>query len=116
MSVELYLVLLMCSTVATIVLTEALKRLLNASGTLYRANIVTLDASMFCGTLTGLLFKSVLGLGLSFSFVQVVRLAVVILSTWIASMVVYDKMQQTIRQYREYKERKWLDGKKKEKA
>ena len=106
MSVELYLTLLFFSVTTTILLTEALKKLLNASETPYRANAVALDAAMVCGTLIGLIFKTYLGLGLSFSLEQINRLAVVILSTWIVSMVVYDKIKQTIKQYKKFKELK----------
>lgn len=110
MSVELYLTLLLCSTIATILLAEALKRLLNASETPYRANAVALDAAMLCSTLMGLIFKTYLRLGLSFSVEQVTRLLLLILSTWIVSMVVYDKAVQTVKQYRKHRELK-MEGK-----
>ena len=113
MSVELYLQLLTCSVIATILLAEAFKKLLNASDTPYRANVVALDAAMLCSTFMGLVFKTVLKLGLSFSAEQVTRLVLVILSTWIVSMVVYDKAVQTVKQYKKFKELK--GGKKDEK-
>lgn len=111
MSVELFLTLLLCSTIATMITTEAFKKLLNASETQYRANAVALDASMICGTLMGLIFKTYLGLGLSFSAEQVMRLLLVILSTWFTSMYVYDKLMQTIRQYKKYYSLKQADEK-----
>lgn len=103
MSVELYLFLLLLSVIGTILLTEALKRLLNSAGVPYRANTVALDSAMICSTLVSIILKNHLDLGLSFSPTQVTRLLLVILSTWFVSMWVYDKMVQTMRQYKKFK-------------
>lgn len=103
MSVELYLFLLLISVICTISLTEALKRLLNTVDVPYRTNAVVLDSAMISGTLVSIILKNHLNLGLSFSPTQVTRLLLVILSTWFVSMWVYDKMVQTMRQYKEFK-------------
>lgn len=103
MSVELYLFLLLLSVIGTILLTEALKRLLNSAGVPYRANAVALDSAMICSTLVSIILKNYLNLGLSFSATQVTRLLLVILSTWFAAMFVYDKMVQTKKQYKKFK-------------
>lgn len=106
MSVELYLFLLMLSVIFTIGLTWALKRLLNKAGVPYRANAVVLDSAMLSSTLVSVMLKNHLNLGLSFSATQVTRLLLVILSTWLASMLVYDKAIQTREQYRRYRKEK----------
>ena len=106
MSVELYLSLLLISVIFTILLTEALKRLLNSVGAPYRTNAVVLDSAMICSTLVGIIFKTYLNLGLSLSPTQIIRLLLVILSTWFVSMVVYDKMVQTKKQYKKFKKMK----------
>lgn len=106
MSVELYLTILLLSTILTILLANFLKQLLNSVDVPYRTNAVVLDSAMVCSTFVSLILKSYLNLGLSFSAEQVTRLLLVILSTWIVSMVVYDKMVQTKEQYKGYKEEK----------
>lgn len=106
MSVELYLFLLVLSVIGTILLTEALKRLLNSADVPYRTNAVVLDSAMISGTLVSIILKNYLGLGLSFSSTQVTRLLLVILSTWFVSMFVYDKLVQTREQYRRYRKMK----------
>lgn len=106
MSVELYLFILLISVIFTILLTWALKRLLNSADVPYRANAVALDSAMISGTLVSIILKNHLNLGLSFSAEQVTRLLLVILSTWFASMLVYDKLVQTREQYRRYREMK----------
>lgn len=106
MSVELYLFILLLSVIFTISLTEALKRLLNNAGVPYRANAVALDSAMLSSTLVSIIIKNHLNLGLSFSATQVTRLLLVILSTWFASMFIYDKLKQTKEQYKRYRERK----------
>ena len=104
MSVELFLTLLIGSTLFTMALTEALKRLLNASETPYRANIVVLDSAMLSCTGLSVVYRIPFGLG--FEFMQVVRLVFLILCTWHTSMFVYDKLRQTVRQYKRFKELK----------
>lgn len=106
MSVELYLTILLLSTILTILLANFLKQLLNRVDVLYRANAVVLDSAMVCSTFVSLIFKTYLKLGLSFSAEQVTRLLLVILSTWLVSMVVYDKLDQTKAQYKKYREKK----------
>lgn len=104
MSVELYLSILLCSVICTISLTEALKRLLNRTGTPYRTNAVVLDSAMISSITVSLIFKTFLNLGLSLSVEQIVRLLLVVLSVWFTSMVAYDKVVQTKEQYMKYKE------------
>lgn len=106
MSVELYLSILLCSVICTILLTESLKSLLNRTGTPYRTNAVVLDSAMVSSATVGLIFKTFLNLGLSLSVEQVVRLLLVVLSVWFTSMIVYDKAVQTKEQYKKYKEKK----------
>lgn len=101
MTVDDFLFLLVTSTAVTIVLTHALKRLLNKADTPYRANIVTLDSAMISCTGISILFRIPKGLG--YSPILVNRLVILILCTWFLSMFVYDKLRQTVKQYRAYK-------------
>lgn len=101
MSVELFFTLLLSSTIVTIALTEALKRLLNASETPYRANAVALDSAMLSCTGLSVIYRIPFGLG--FERVQVFRLIALIFCTWLVSMFVYDKLVQFVRQHREVK-------------
>lgn len=104
MGVDLFLTLLMSSTIATIFLADALKTILDASGTRYRTNAVVLDSAMISTTGIGILYRIPFGLG--FQPIQIYRLFLLIVCTWFLSMLVYDKIKQTKRQYKEYKENK----------
>ena len=111
MSIELFLALLFCSTITTIMMTESFKKMLDATGMPYRTNAVALDAAMIWTTLIGVIFKTYLKLGLSLSAIQVTRLILVILRTWILSMFIYDKFVQTVQQYKRYYSLKQADKK-----
>ena len=113
MSVELFLTLLMVSTIITVALTEALKRLLNASDTPYRANIVALDSAMLSCTGLSTIYRIPFGLG--FEIIQVIRLFFLILCTWHMAMFVYDKLRQTVQQYKKFKECKKEQARRKNK-
>lgn len=104
MSADLFLSLLTLSVVLTIVLTNALKTLLNAANVPYRAHAVVLDSAMVCCTGVGVLYRLPFGLGFEYS--QLLRLVLLILYTWVVSMVVYDKVIQTIEQYAEFRKKK----------
>jgi len=104
MSVELFLTLLLSSVIITISLSEALKRLLNASETPYRANIVALDSAMLSCTGVSVIYRLPFGLG--FEPVQLLRLVALVFCTWFTSMVVYDKLVQTVQQYKKFRELK----------
>ena len=102
MSIDLFLNLLISSTIATILLAEALKKLLNASETPYRANAVALDSAMVSCTGIGVIYRLPFGLG--FEPVQLFRLFALIFCTWLLSMCVYDKLVQFVHQHRKAKE------------
>ena len=102
MSVELFLTLMIGSVIITIPLTGALKKLLNASGTPYRANAVALDSAMIACTGLSVVYRIPFGLG--FDPAQVFRLIALIYCTWILSMVTFDKLRQFKKQHRKVKE------------
>ena len=104
MSVDLFLNLLTGSMIITIALTECLKKLLAAADTPYRTNAVVLDSAMISSTGVAVVYRLPFGLG--FEPIQVERLFLLILFTWFASMLVYDKLKQTKAQYKKYKEMK----------
>lgn len=104
MSVELFLFLLFSSIVITIFLTGFIKRLLVLSGTPHRDNIVAGIASLTASTGVGVIYRIPFGLG--FNPIQLLRLFLLIAFTWVMSMVVYDKVVQTIEQHKKYKKEK----------
>lgn len=104
MSADLFLTLLVGSVIITIPLTEALKKLLNASDTPYRANAVALDSAMLSCTGLSVVYRIPFGLG--YERVQVFRLVALIYCTWMLSMVTFDKLRQFKKQHRKVKELK----------
>lgn len=103
MSIDLFLTLLFSSTIVTIILTDALKKLLNASETPYRANAVVLDSAMVASTGVSVIYRIPFGLG--FDYIQLFRLLVLIVCTWLMSMITYDKLVQFKYQHKKAKER-----------
>lgn len=103
MTVCEFLFLLATSSIATIVMTEMLKWLLNKTDTPYRANAVALDSAMLSSTGVSILYRLSNGFSLGYSPVLVYRLVTLILCTWFASMLVYDKIKQFVDQHREFK-------------
>lgn len=104
MSVELFLILLITSTILTILLTDVLKKLLISTETQYRTHAVVLDSAMVCCTGVSVVYRIPFGLG--FEPILIVRLVLIIICTWFVSMVAYDKIKQTKKQYKEHKENK----------
>ena len=100
MSIELFLILILTSSFITILLTEGLKRLLVATETPHRDNIVAGFASATASTGVSIIYRIPFGLG--FSGVLLLRLILVIITTWVVSMVMYDKIIQTVGQHRRY--------------
>ena len=105
MTVDLFLTLLITSTIVTMALTESVKRLLLATDTPYRDNVVVWFCTMIACTGVGVAYRVPFGLG--FSFTQLTRLCVLMMFTWVLSMHVYDKVVQTVAQHKRYKECKY---------
>ena len=101
MSTDLFLNLLISSTIITIISAEALKRLLNATRTPYRANAIALDMAMISSVAVSVWYRRPFGLG--FESVQVFRLLALIIFTWFLSMYVFDKIAQYVEQHNEVK-------------
>lgn len=96
-----FLFLLISSTIITILLSEKLKILLNKTESPYRANIVALDSAMVSSTGMSMIHRW--GTLTEFGEVHLLRLVMLILLTWLVSMVVYDKLQQIKEQYKQFK-------------
>ena len=101
MTVDLFLFLLIPSSIITVILTDLLKTLLNKTDTPYRPNVVALDSAMVSATGISVLYR--IPKGLEYSSIQLSRLIALILFTWILSMFLYDKARQTVRQYKNFK-------------
>ena len=101
---DLFLVLLILSTVVKVVLSEFMKKLLRATDTPYRNNVVVWLCSMTACTGAGVVYRIPFGLG--FEVIQVARLLALIVMTWLLSMALYDRTLQTIRQHKKYMKNK----------
>lgn len=101
MSVDLFLILLTFSTTATIILTEGMKWLLIATETPHRNNVIAGFCAAVASTGVGVIYRVPFGLG--FSSEQLLRLVLLIIFTWLLSMVVYDKGVQTKEQHERYR-------------
>ena len=101
MSVDLFFLLLIPSTISTMILTEAMKRLLVATDSPHRDNIVARISCVTASTGVGVIYRIPFGLG--FSAEQLYRLIVLMFFSWMTSMVLYDKIIQTIEQHKRYK-------------
>ena len=101
MELDLFLILLISSAIITITLTEGMKRLLVATETPHRDNVVAWISSITASTGVGVIYRIPFGLG--FSVEQLLRLFALIFCTWLTSMLLYDKIVQTVDQNRRYK-------------
>ena len=104
MSVDLYLTLLLFSSFICLALTEALKTLLIATKTPHRSNVVALLCAFTSSTLVGVIYR--VPFGLHYEVVQVWRLFRLIITTWLLTMFIYDKLTQLGKQHRKYKKEK----------
>ena len=104
MIIELYLMLLISSTLLTILLTELVKKLLVQTTPVFRTNAVVLDASMI--SCTGISILCRVFFGTRFSLMLLARLIIWTIHTWFMATLAYDKIKQTREQYRKYREYK----------
>lgn len=107
MSVDLFLTLLVSSTIGTILLTGTLKRFLNTFGKNYKTNAIVLDSAMVSCTGICVLYRLPFGLG--FEPMQVIRLIYLIFFTWLLSMYLYDKLRQFDKQREDIKFKEMLE-------
>ena len=101
MSVELFLWLLLTSIIINIPLAEFVKNLMKVANLPYRKNIIPFYTSITVCTGVGVVYRIPFGLG--FEIIQVVRLVMLVLFTWMYSMLIYDKVKQTKKQHQRYK-------------
>lgn len=78
-------------------MTEAVKTVLDAKGVVYATNIVVAIVSVICSAAYGIIYPILIPTTVNASYV-VCTLILVVLS-WCGSMVGYDKIIQTLKQY-----------------
>ena len=101
MSIELYLSLLIVSTILTIILTGLFKRLLAETMHVFRTNMIVLNSSMIINSGICVIYR-IFFEQKSISIMPVLRFIILIIHTWFMATLAYDKMMQAKRQYIEY--------------
>lgn len=96
MSLTLFLQLLLIVSVVTGLLTEAIKKQLDELGKKYYSNLLAGIVAIFVGLFICIGYTILVGLTVTASII-VIYIALVILS-WVAAMVGYDKVVQAIGQ------------------
>ena len=104
MKVELFMYLLIISTLITMALTEIIKRLLERTSSPHRSNVVALLSAITASTGVGVIYRIPFGLG--FSFEQFNRLVLLVFFSWFFSTLLYDKFIQTVKEHKKYKKEK----------
>lgn len=97
MTITLFMALLVVLAIVTSLVTEAVKKFLDAFTYVeYASNMVVLIVAMVVGTL-GTATAYIL-LGISFTFANVICIGLMAVAVWIGAMVGYDKVIQLIEQ------------------
>lgn len=96
MTVEKFLVLLTILSVATSLITEAVKKFLSAKSTTYASNIVVLVISIIVGGIGTIVFY--MCTGIPWTALNIVMIFLMIVANWLGAMLGYDKIMQAISQ------------------
>lgn len=101
-NIEVFLLGLMLTSTLTGLTTEAVKKLLNESNIPYRANTLVGIVALFISTIVGIAY--ILLNAITFDAQSILCLIALIFMSWLSSMVGYDKVIQTIGQFKNNKE------------
>lgn len=96
MTITLFLVLLTACAVATSLLTEGVKKLLDGLGVSYAANILVLIIALLVGCGATAIYY--VNYGVPFNALNSVYLALMGIANWLGAMLGYDKVKQAIAQ------------------
>lgn len=98
MTVEIFLILLAVFAAVTSLGTEAVKKLLDSLKVTYTSNVVVLWVAVAVGGL-GMAAFYVLNDYIWTSF-EIICIALMIVANWLSAMLGYDKIKQTITQFK----------------
>lgn len=97
-NIEVFLLGLMLTSTLTGLTTEAVKKLLNESNIPYRANTLVGIVALFISTIVGIAY--ILLNAITFDAQSILCLIALVFMSWLSSMVGYDKVIQTIGQFK----------------
>lgn len=99
MTIEVFLALLMVLSSVNAVFTEAVKKFLDGYGVKYSSNVVALVDSIIVGALgTSVYYMLAV---VPFDAQHIMFLILMIVSTWVSSMIGYDKILQLVEQIKQ---------------
>lgn len=98
MDFETFLMLLAAMSVATSLVTEAVKACLDSLGFKYASNIVVLVVSILVGGLGTHIFYVMADI--SMNTVNTIYIFLMVAANWLVAMVGYDKVMQAIEQFK----------------
>lgn len=99
--IDIFLLGLLITSVATGLTTEAIKKIFAEYGATYRSNTIA-GITAVCLSI-GLGVSYVIVNALSFNAQTITSIAALIFTSWLCSMVGYDKVIQAIEQFKMYK-------------
>ena len=98
MTVELFLILLTAFSTATSLATEAVKKLLDSAGKKYATDLIVLVVSALIGG-GGTMAYYVIA-DSAWNATNILCIALMVVANWFGAMVGYDKVTQTIAQFK----------------
>lgn len=98
MTVEIFLILLAIFAAVTSLITEAVKKLFDSLKMTYKSNLVVLWVSIIVGCFGMGAFYELNGYALT-SFEYICALLMIV-ANWLSAMLGYDKVKQTITQFK----------------
>lgn len=97
MTVETFLTVLMACAIVTSLMTEAVKMFLDSVKIKYISNVVVLAVSVLVGGVVGTVYSMFIEFQLNN---QLIFTAIMIVANWLIAMLGYDKIIQTITQFK----------------
>ena len=98
MTVEIFLILLAILASVTSLVTEAVKMLLDSLKVTYTSNVVVLWVAVAVGGLGMAAFYMLNGY--AWTSFEIICIALMIVANWLSAMLGYDKIKQTIKQFK----------------
>ena len=98
MTVEIFLILLAILASVTSLVTEAVKMLLDSLKVTYTSNVVVLLVAVVVGGSGMAVFYELNGY--AWTSFEIICIALMIVANWLSAMLGYDKIKQTITQFK----------------
>lgn len=106
-NLQTFLMGLFCTSTLISLATEAVKKALSERGKSYHANTLTAIVALVVSSATGVGY--VVATNIDFTASTVVSIAAFVFMSWLCAMVGYDKVVQTIAQFKSIKEDEYND-------